>query len=199
MRHHPLHRRVPRARTWLAACIVLSGVLTSTYATSPASPAQRDDPAPASRAADQPPMYRNPILPDIGPADPSVIRVDNKYYMYPTWDTKGYDVLVSDDLIHWQRKPKCFVDERGGAWAPDVFHHLHGDGKFYLYFTLDNPDGGKLIGVAVSDGALGPFEDPQTLDTNAIDAHLFRDDDGALYLYYVRMDGGFRIVVAADE
>ena len=88
-----------------------------------------------------------------------------------------------------------FCGPRGGAWAPDVFHHRHGDGKFYLYFTLDNPRGGKLIGVAVADGPLGPFLEPQTLDTDAIDAHLFRDDDGALYLYYVKMDGGFRIVV----
>ena len=102
---------------------------------------------------------------------------------------------MSDDLIHWEQKPKCFVDERGGAWAPDVFHHRHGDGKFYLYFTLDNPHGGKLIGVAVRTDHSARSSDPQTLDTNAIDAHLFRDDDGALYLYYVKMDGGFRIVV----
>ncbi len=158
------------------------------------SPELSQDAASADSAPVQPPMYRNPILPDIGPADPCVIRVEGKYYLYPTWDGRGYDVLVSDDLIRWERKPKCFVDPRGGAWAPDVFHDRRGGGKFYLYFTVNNPEGGKLVGVAEADGPLGPFQDPQTLETNAIDAHLFQDDDGALYLYYVKMDGGFRIM-----
>ena len=139
--------------------------------------------------------YRNPIIDHIGPADPAVIRYEGKYYLYPTWDGKGYDVFVSDDLVHWEQKPKCFVDARGGAWAPDVFHHEHGDGKFYLYYTLNNPAGGKLIGVAIADNPLGPFADRHTLATDAIDAHLFRDDDGGLYLYYVHMAGGFKILV----
>ena len=30
---------------------------------------------------------------------------------------------------------------------------------------------------------------------SAIDAHLFRDDDGSLYLYYVEIEGGFKIKV----
>ncbi|MHB8862261.1 MAG: glycoside hydrolase family 43 protein [Pirellulaceae bacterium] len=139
--------------------------------------------------------YRNPIIPHIGPADPAVIRFEGKYYLYPTWDGRGYDVFVSDDLVHWEQKPKCFVDDRGGAWAPDVFFHETGDRKFYLYFTLNDGAGGKLIGVATAPGPLGPFTDPHTLETGAIDAHLFRDDDGALYLYYVKMSDGFRIFV----
>src|SRR6266498_3851507 len=80
--------------------------------------------------------YRNPIIDRIGPADPHVIRHEGKYYLYPTLDGKGYDVFVSDDLVHWTQKPKCFSDPRGGAWAPDVFHHKKGDGKFYLYYTV---------------------------------------------------------------
>lgn len=140
--------------------------------------------------------YRNPIIDRIGPADPAVIRYREKYYLYPTWDGKGYDVFVSSDLVHWQRKPKCYKDSRGGAWAPDVFHHSAGDGKFYLYYTVNNPKGGKLIGVAVADDPLGPFVDKGNLiDKNAIDAHLFRDDDGSLYLYYVRIGNPFRIFV----
>ena len=110
---------------------------------------------------------------------------------------RGYDVFVSDDLVHWEQKPKCFVDRRGGAWAPDVFHNVRGDGKFYLYYTLNNPDGGKLIGVAVADQPLGPFRDKGTLATGSIDAHLFQDDDGKYYLYYVKIAGGFRILVQA--
>jgi beta-xylosidase len=138
--------------------------------------------------------YRNPIIDRIGPADPHVIRYEGQYYLYPTTDGRGYEVFVSGDLIHWEQKPKCFTDPRGGAWAPDVFHHQTGDGKFYLYYTVNKPGGGKQIGVAVAGAPLGPFENRTNLVDGAIDAHLFRDDDGALYLYYVQLPG-FKITV----
>jgi len=154
-------------------------VTTLTWAQAPATASKR--------------TYRNPIIDLIGPADPAVIRYQGKYYLYPTLDGKGYDVFVSDDLVRWERKPKCFIDPRGGAWAPDVFHHQKGDGKFYLYYTVNKPGGGKQIGVAVADGPLGPFKDRGNLVDRSIDAHLFRDDDGALYLYYVEIEGGFKI------
>ena len=142
--------------------------------------------------------YRNPIIDRLGPADPHVIRFQGRYYLYPTTDGRGYDVFVSDDLVHWEQKPKAFVDPRGGAWAPDVFHHRRGDGKFYLYYTVNAPrppegQGGKQIGVAVADHPLGPFKDRGILAKGAIDAHLFQDDDGALFLYYVEIVGGFKI------
>jgi len=144
--------------------------------------------------------YRNPIIDRLGPADPHVIRYRNKYYLYPTTDGKGYDVFVSDDLVRWEQKPKVFLWPHGGAWAPDVFHHQKGDGKFYLYYTVDSPrapDGKKkkLIGVASAASPLGPFADQGQLAENSIDAHLFQDDDGALYLYYVEIAGGFKIFV----
>lgn len=138
--------------------------------------------------------YRNPVIDRIGPADPAVIRYDGKYYLYPTLDGKGYDVFVSDDLVHWEQKPKCFTDARGGAWAPDVFHDEKSDGKFYLYYTVNKPGGGKQIGVAVADAPLGPFKDRGNLADRAIDAHLFQDN-GAYYLYYVEIEGGFKIKV----
>src|SRR3954469_12856956 len=130
--------------------------------------------------------YRNPII-EAG-ADPTVIRYEGKYYLYPTLDNRGYNVFVSDDLVHWEKKPKCYTDERGGVWAPDVFHD-RSSGSFYLYYTVDNPEGGKLIGVAEGKDPLGPFEDKGTLAKNAIDAHLFQDSDGSLYLYYVNLKG----------
>lgn len=140
--------------------------------------------------------YRNPIIDAIGPADPTVIRYEGKYYMYPTWDGKGYDVFVSDDLVKWKREPMCYVDSRGGAWAPDVFHNVNGDGKFYLYYTVNKPGGGKLVGVAVADDPLGPFVDKGNLfENNVIDAHMFEDEDGKLYLYYVRIGNPFVIFV----
>ena len=138
--------------------------------------------------------YRNPILDAPGAADPTVIRFQGTYYLYPTLDGRGYDVFVSQDLVHWERKPKCFTDSRGGLWAPDVFHDARKSKQFYLYYTANNPEGGKLIGVAQGTHPLGPFQDKATLATGSIDAHVFEDDDGALYLYYVELTGGFKIL-----
>lgn len=141
-----------------------------------------------------PKTYRNPIIDRMGPADPHVIRYQGKYYLYPTTDSRGYEVYISTNLVDWELHPKkVFEDARGGVWAPDVWHHVRGDGKFYLYYTVGRQT--KYIGVAVAEGPLGPFVDKGVLATNAIDAHLFQDDDGQLYLYYVNLAGGFKILV----
>ncbi len=144
--------------------------------------------------------YRNPLLPERQFADPQVIRVDGQYYLYATTDTRGFEVFVSDDLVHWERKARAFQDPRGGDWAPEVFLNKRGDGKFYLYYTDSQTNrsaslGSKQIGVAVADSPLGPFQDKGPLALNAIDAHPFQDDNGSLYLYYVDLSGGFKIVV----
>lgn len=155
---------------------------------------------PASVAPAQAKTYRNPLLPDREIADPFVLRVDKTYYLYATTDARGYEVFVSNDLVNWERKARVFEDPRGGDWAPEVFHNRRGDGKFYLYYTDNMPGsrrGGleKQVGVAVADSPLGPFTDKAVLATHSIDAHTFQDDDGALYLYYVELAGGFKIIV----
>jgi beta-xylosidase len=141
--------------------------------------------------------YRNPII-DGSMADPFVLKYASKYYLYPTSHTRGYDVFVSDDLVHWKNEGTVFHDPRGGAWAPEVFHASSAD-KFYLYYTDNMPEergpAAKQIGVAVADSPLGPFEDRRVLAKDSIDAHLFEDTDGKLYLYYVRLKGGFCILV----
>jgi GH43 family beta-xylosidase len=81
-----------------------------------------------------------------------------------------------------------------------VFHNKRGDGKFYLYYTDSMPDKPrremhKQIGAAVADNPLGPFTDQGVLVPESIDADLFEDDDGSLYLYYVELAGGFKIFV----
>ena len=181
--------RALRRLDWLLACLLALTACTP-------GPIERSPAAAASQPTVAARTYRNPIIERIGPADPTVIRYQGTYYMYPTLDTKGYDAFTSEDLVHWTPRGKCYTDQRGGVWAPDVFHHEHGDGRFYLYYSVDDPAGGKLIGVAVADSPLGPFEDRGTLIRSAIDAHLFRDDDGAMYLYYAEIrDGQNRIAV----
>jgi beta-xylosidase len=143
--------------------------------------------------------YRNPIATAGNPADPHVIRVGDKYYLYATTHGRGYDALVSEDLVNWSPAGQAFASPRGGAWAPDVFHDRRGDGKYYLYYTDNNPEAppgplAKQIGVAVADGPLGPFVDRKVLVAGAIDAHLFQDDDGRRYLYYAHIANGFKIL-----
>ncbi|HEY9171277.1 MAG TPA: glycoside hydrolase family 43 protein [Verrucomicrobiae bacterium] len=164
----------------------------------PAVATAADAPASPTSAVRPQRTYRNPLLPTVEMADPHVIKVGDTYYLYATTHTRGYDAYASKDLVHWENKGLAFDDPRRGAWAPDVFHHRRGDGKFYLYYTDNLPDTprgwmNKQIGVAVADSPLGPFVDKAVLATNAIDAHLFQDDDGKLYLYYVDLAGGFKI------
>ncbi|MBA4148625.1 MAG: family 43 glycosylhydrolase [Verrucomicrobia bacterium] len=143
--------------------------------------------------------YRNPLLEEMDMADPHVIKVGGKYYMYPTWNTKQYDVFISDDLVNWKHHGPVYSNDRRGLWAPEVFHNKRGDGKFYLYFT-DNMPGTrgsyaeKQIGVAVANSPLGPFEDKAIFVKNSIDAHVFQDNDGKLYFYYVHLLDGFKIM-----
>jgi xylan 1,4-beta-xylosidase len=149
--------------------------------------------------------YRNPILSRNDIADPDVLRVGKKYFLYGTTDGRGYEVFVSSDLVHWKNKGYAFDDSRRGAWAPDLFHNERGDGKFYLYYTDDfapRTESGnrrKQIGVAIADSPLGPFIDKGALAIGAIDAHLFQDDDGKIYLYYVEIETGFKIFAQKME
>jgi len=145
--------------------------------------------------------YRNPVLVEtlrspamgtMGIGDPAVIFHEGKYYLYPTGDNRSYDVYVSSDLIHWKKGQKVFRSADSGVWAPDVFYHEE-DEKFYLYYTAN-----RNIGVAVADRPDVTFTHVATLVRDAIDAHMFRDDDGSFYLYYVRVPG-FTICVQPME
>ena len=171
----------------LLARLILSASLSCIAAHSRGSEAS----APNSKT------YRNPLMPKREIADPDVIKIDGRYYLYPTSDTRGYQVFVSNDLVHWELKARAFEDPRGGDWAPEVIRY-RSDGKFYLYYTdnvaSDNP-GTKQIGVAEAENPLGPFVDKGPLTSPAIDADPFQDDDGKLYLYYVDLANGFKIMV----
>lgn len=122
--------------------------------------------------------YTNPIIPEVGPADPTVLCYEGIYYLYPTGDNVSYHVYTSHDLVHWSKGPKVFEPGGVNVWAPDVFYN-QADGKFYLYYTQDSK-----IGVASADKPTGPFVNQGILLSGFIDAHLFQDEDGSLYLYF---------------
>lgn len=134
--------------------------------------------------------YTNAVYADY--ADPDVLLYDGKYYLYATGGTGGYDVHVSDDLVNWKKHSKKAVQPvlwgiTTSYWAPDVEYI---DGRFYMVVTC-----GECIGIAVSDSPLGPFTEchDSVLYRGAIDGHLFVDDDGDIYLYYVHFSNGNNI------
>lgn len=136
------------------------------------------------------PSYTNPIIPG-NLADPAVIRHEGRYYLYATGEVRGDNgtrVFTSPDLVNWERGPVVFQPGEPHVWAPDVWRDPD-SGLFYLYYTVN-----QTVGVAKAEGPLGPFRAVRKFFDRAIDAHLLRDDDGRLYLYYVQLPG-FRISV----
>jgi len=134
--------------------------------------------------------YRNPVI-DQNLADPAVIFHEGTYYLYGTGEVdgdSGYRAYTSKDLVNWEQGPVVFQPGQPHVWAPDVWRDP-ASGRFWLYYTAD-----RTVGVAEAAGPLGPFIIRRKLFDSAIDAHLFQDDDGRLYLYFVEVPG-FRITV----
>ncbi len=134
--------------------------------------------------------YTNPVFDIEHRADPQIIEWEGKYYCYSTYGSYGFNVLESDDMVNWTDKGQClkgaWSTSEGRFWAPEVFRH---NDKFYMVFS--NAD---LLGFAVSDSPLGPFTAQKNcLIRNAIDGHVFFDDDGRIYLYFVAWDGVYGI------
>ncbi len=130
--------------------------------------------------------FNNPIMP--GP-DPFVLLHDGVYYLYLTQnENEGYHVLSSTDLREWEDHGHCLVPEdvQGDDkfWAPEVTEL---NGKFYMAYTAS-----MHVGIAVSDSPLGPFRQvvKQFCNDNdkEIDGDFLIDDDGQVYLYFVRQE-----------
>jgi len=134
-------------------------------------------------------------------ADPYVLEHEGTYYLYGTGGRRGIMAYTSKDLANWSvaagAKDGYALDSTDvwgnrGFWAPEVYLI---NKKFYMYFTVQ-----ERIAVAVSDSPLGPFvqqvKKPFHLDIPEIDTHLFTDDDGKRYLYFVRFTNGNEIWVA---
>lgn len=138
-------------------------------------------------------------------ADPEARFYEGEYWIYvtnslPFEEQKNLDAMHSKDLIHWETCENIidmdgFPDATFAIWAPTV---VEKNGKYYLIFACNNihydsePGG---LEIAVSDTPRGPFKAyTDTLigtfinGAQPIDAHLFKDDDGTVYLLY----GGWR-------
>ena len=139
-------------------------------------------------------LISNPVLPGFD-ADPSIVRVDDTYYIATStfeW-FPGVRLHESKDLAHWNLLPSPLsrisqISMRGnpasgGVWAPDL---SYADGKFWLiYSDMKIVDGAFKDGanyLIVADDILGPWSDPIRLNGVGFDPSLFHDDDGRKYL-----------------
>ena len=150
--------------------------------------------------------FNNPYFPG---ADPFLLLHDGTYYLYCTTESSndnndfntsigsydGFFVYTSKDLINFKCEGLCLNKEdvmgEKCFWAPEVTFY---NNKFYMVYSSE-----EHPAIAVSDSPLGPFKaiKMEWLRNNrSIDGHLFIDDDGTIYLYYVRLDNGNQIFVA---
>jgi GH43 family beta-xylosidase len=131
--------------------------------------------------------YQNPLVRNV--ADPFVLKHRGEYYLYRTEVRGALDVLTSRDLMHWRQGPVVWrptspqAENGHHIWAPEVYYE---NGRFILLFSASGQNDNKRLWRAVSNSPLGPFrlspDQPLTAPWR-IDASLFRDDDGARYLY----------------
>ncbi len=131
--------------------------------------------------------YVNPIMEG---ADPFVLYHEGSYYLYATNATsEGFKVYSSKDMASWKDEGFCLRKEDvmgdQGFWAPEIIYR---NGLFYMVYVAN-----EHLGVATSTSPLGPFKQQEKKwlsERQAIDGHFFIDDDGKIYLYYVRFDNG---------
>ncbi len=127
--------------------------------------------------------------------------------MYGTVESdasQGFLVYTSSDLTSWQgpkgasngyalSKEDAFGTK--GFWAPQVFYHQQ---KYYMAYTAN-----EQIAIAESNSPLGPFTQaekaPLAAPVKQIDPFVYIGEDGAKYLYHVRLTEGNRIFVAEME
>jgi beta-xylosidase len=150
---------------------------------------------------------KNPVV-DAWYADPESRVYGDTVYMYvtnslPFDDQLNLDLVTTKDLETFEvyrdiLDMSTFVGAHRAIWAPTA---IEKDGRYYVVFAANNIKNEETVGglyIGVCDDPHGPFKnvfsDGRPLinkiynNAQPIDAHLFKDDDGSIYLYY----GGWR-------
>ncbi|NDV65798.1 glycoside hydrolase family 43 protein [Bacteroides sp. 224] len=127
-------------------------------------------------------------------ADPYILEENGTFYLYGTQSPNGIVVYKSTNLKEWEgpcgateglalHKKDSWGNSR--FWAPEVYR-THG--KFAMAYSVD-----EHIAIAFSDSPIGPFKQESKepyMEEKGIDNHLFIDDDGTPYIYWVRFQHG---------
>jgi GH43 family beta-xylosidase len=126
-------------------------------------------------------------------ADPYILLEDGIYYAYGTYDANGIRCYTSADLKKWEDAglalSKVNTTERQWFWAPEVYHK---NGHYIMYFSAN-----EHLFAAVADSPKGPFKQVGSYqmekligDEKCIDSHVFFDDNGKAYVFFVRFTDG---------
>jgi beta-xylosidase len=165
--------------------------------------------APAPSAADR--YIAQPLVSEIYTADPAAhVWADGRIYIYPSHDIdagvpeddlgshfamREYRVLSMDSVgapvtVHDVALDIADVPWAGRQmWAPDA---AFSNGTYFLYFPVKDKEDIFRIGVATSTSPTGPFTaQPQPIQGSySMDPNVFRDEDGAYYMYFGGIWGG---------
>ena len=151
-----------------------------------------------------------PLVSHIYTADPSAHVFEGKIYIYPSHDVEsnipfddlGSHFAMEDYHVISLDHPGAPAVDHGVAlhvkdvawaqkqmWAPDAAEK---NGTYYLFFPAKDQDGIFRIGVATGSSPAGPFTAaPQPIKGSfSIDPAVFKDDDGAYYMYFGGIWGG---------
>lgn len=157
-----------------------------------------------------PAISSEPLVTDEYTADPSAHVFNGKIYIYPShdWDSgipeddtgahfnmKDYHVYSMDSIGAEVVDHGVVLDVEDvpwasrQMWAPDAAEK---DGMYYLYFPAKDENDIFRIGVAKGDNPAGPFtpmEEP-IAGSYSIDPAVYKDADGAYYMYFGGIWGG---------
>ena len=135
-------------------------------------------------------------------ADPEARFYEGKFWIYATVSCgyrmqKNMVCFSSSDLEHWQQHDDILDLSTmpwvwRAHWAPTI---VEKNGLYYFIYASNDIQSDDEIGgleLCVSDSPAGPFRcilDRPLVDkfhngAQPIDAHLFKDDDGTVYLFY---------------
>lgn len=150
------------------------------------------------------------LVPSDYMADPAAHVFNGKLYIYPSHDVDSH-VAENDNGDHFNMEdyhvfsldnPEAKAHDYGVAlkvgdipwagrqlWDCDIQEK---DGTYYLYFPLKDKNDVFHIGVATSQNPEGPFtpEGDPIRGSYSIDPCVFKDDDGAVYMYFGGLWGG---------
>lgn len=161
---------------------------------------------------DEKKWYRNDLK-DVPLPDPSVIEVDDTYYIYGTTDRTGsttLDCYSTTDFNSFELHTnieKTSSDYWGKKilFAPEVYFY---NDTYWLYYSDESKSFGnglRYINVMTSSSPTGPFVPYKgenaygetvdgsieplfthnlSLGISALDQTVFFDDDGSIYMYY---------------
>lgn len=159
--------------------------------------------------------YMN-LLRDVPLPDPYVFVEDGTYYIVGTSD-RNYNVVdcyVTTDFVTYETHYGIYDPADHDGWehmqaqvyAPEIYCF---DGVYYLYYSAKDKDFNRRCSVVMADNPLGPYEPIVNDEVNGLegpllynaecykrglDATLFTDDDGKLYMYFTVTDGTQHIV-----